>query len=154
LFASEMARYSLPFCLQFSCKYPYCSIVIKRKQDMSRHEMTHSSERYVLCYLVVIEFLSGSLSKDHMSVNCAAEDSYKRMAWRRILTPSEQISLVSRDRHSSSIATSLGKKPYACDIGSCKAAFADPSTRSRHRKETHQINGGRYFCTVGKCESK
>ncbi|KAG2156300.1 hypothetical protein DEU56DRAFT_906464 [Suillus clintonianus] len=29
------------------------------------------------------------------------------------------------------------RRPYVCNIGTCKKAFSDPSSCSRHRKETH-----------------
>ncbi|KAK7054195.1 Sex-determining transformer protein 1 [Favolaschia claudopus] len=46
-----------------------------------------------------------------------------------------------------------GEKPFRCGIASCKATFADPSSRSRHRKETHELSGA-YCCPVPGCRSR
>jgi len=37
-------------------------------------------------------------------------------------------------------------KPYVCGIGTCVKAFSDPSSCTRHRKETHRSQGA-YMCT-------
>ncbi|CAL1701304.1 unnamed protein product [Somion occarium] len=42
-------------------------------------------------------------------------------------------------------------KPYGCDIGPCTKAFADPSSRARHRKEMH--SGTVFKCPVVSCKS-
>ena len=45
------------------------------------------------------------------------------------------------------------EKPFACEIGNCKAAFGDPSSRARHRKETHRRLVP-YRCSVLGCRSR
>jgi hypothetical protein len=47
----------------------------------------------------------------------------------------------------------LNLKPYHCGINSCQAAFGDPSSCSRHRKEIHRRVGS-YQCPVPGCSSK
>ncbi|KAN0097556.1 hypothetical protein V8E55_002002 [Tylopilus felleus] len=44
-------------------------------------------------------------------------------------------------------------KPYKCGIGSCKKAFGDPSSCSRHRKETHRREGA-YKCIITECGTR
>ncbi|KAF9238749.1 hypothetical protein BU15DRAFT_18884, partial [Melanogaster broomeanus] len=44
-------------------------------------------------------------------------------------------------------------KPYICGIGTCKKAFGDPSSCTRHRKETHRREGA-YKCVVGDCGTR
>ncbi|KAJ7129421.1 hypothetical protein C8R44DRAFT_666139 [Mycena epipterygia] len=43
-------------------------------------------------------------------------------------------------------------KPFQCGTGSCQAAFGDPSSRARHRKETHSPVGV-YQCPDSRCKS-
>ncbi|KAJ7780995.1 hypothetical protein B0H16DRAFT_603931 [Mycena metata] len=43
-------------------------------------------------------------------------------------------------------------KPYRCGIASCQAAFGDPSSCARHRKETHR-HAGAYRCPESRCKS-
>ncbi|KAF8897823.1 hypothetical protein BD779DRAFT_1492612 [Infundibulicybe gibba] len=43
-------------------------------------------------------------------------------------------------------------KPFVCDIDGCKSAFGDPSSCSRHRKETHRTLGA-YRCPYPQCSS-
>ncbi|KAJ6515631.1 hypothetical protein C8R45DRAFT_810257, partial [Mycena sanguinolenta] len=45
-----------------------------------------------------------------------------------------------------------GAKPYACGIAPCRATFGDPSSCSRHRKETH-CRPGAYRCPESRCKS-
>lgn len=44
-------------------------------------------------------------------------------------------------------------KPYVCGIGTCMKAFSDPSSCTRHRKETHRREGA-YKCTVPECGTR
>ncbi|KAH7887535.1 hypothetical protein F5I97DRAFT_841430 [Phlebopus sp. FC_14] len=44
-------------------------------------------------------------------------------------------------------------KPYVCGIGICKKAFGDPSSCTRHRKETHRRDGA-YKCIVDECGTR
>ncbi|KAG5648873.1 hypothetical protein DXG03_000222 [Asterophora parasitica] len=44
-------------------------------------------------------------------------------------------------------------KPHACPIDGCGAAFGDPSSCTRHIKETHRVLG-HYVCPVARCPSK
>ncbi|KAG0709878.1 hypothetical protein DFH29DRAFT_1065072 [Suillus ampliporus] len=44
-------------------------------------------------------------------------------------------------------------KPYACGIGTCTKAFSDPSSCTRHRKETHRREGA-YKCVVPECGTR
>ncbi|KAF8559185.1 hypothetical protein OG21DRAFT_1481033 [Imleria badia] len=44
-------------------------------------------------------------------------------------------------------------KPYVCGIGTCKKAFGDPSSRTRHRKETHRREGA-YKCIIIDCGTR
>ncbi|KAG2155040.1 uncharacterized protein EDB93DRAFT_1130848 [Suillus bovinus] len=44
-------------------------------------------------------------------------------------------------------------KPYVCGIGTCTKAFSDPSSCTRHRKETHRREGA-YKCTVPECGTR
>ncbi|KAJ7930022.1 hypothetical protein B0H13DRAFT_912207 [Mycena leptocephala] len=43
-------------------------------------------------------------------------------------------------------------KPFRCGITSCQAAFGDPSSCARHRKETHRRSGS-YQCPESRCKS-
>ncbi|KAJ7044592.1 hypothetical protein C8F04DRAFT_591277 [Mycena alexandri] len=43
-------------------------------------------------------------------------------------------------------------KPYRCGIFPCQAAFGDPSSCARHRKETHR-HAGAYRCPETRCKS-
>ncbi|KAJ7721187.1 hypothetical protein DFH07DRAFT_303059 [Mycena maculata] len=43
-------------------------------------------------------------------------------------------------------------KPYRCGMSPCRAAFGDPSSRARHRKETHSL-AGVYQCPESRCKS-
>ncbi|KAJ7490339.1 hypothetical protein B0H11DRAFT_1020460 [Mycena galericulata] len=43
-------------------------------------------------------------------------------------------------------------KPFRCGINACKAAFGDPSSCARHRKETHRLAGA-YRCPESRCKS-
>ncbi|KAF8195625.1 hypothetical protein K438DRAFT_1968137 [Mycena galopus ATCC 62051] len=45
-----------------------------------------------------------------------------------------------------------GDKPFRCGIAPCEAAFGDPSSCSRHRKETHRRPGA-YQCPETRCKS-
>ncbi|KAJ7368571.1 hypothetical protein DFH08DRAFT_28920 [Mycena albidolilacea] len=45
-----------------------------------------------------------------------------------------------------------GEKPFLCGITPCQAAFGDPSSCSRHRKETHRRSGA-YQCPESRCKS-
>ncbi|CAA7260067.1 unnamed protein product [Cyclocybe aegerita] len=49
--------------------------------------------------------------------------------------------------------THSGDKPYICRIDSCTAAFGDPSSCARHRKETHRCSGA-YRCPYPRCNSR
>ncbi|KAL4076197.1 hypothetical protein J3A83DRAFT_4370396 [Scleroderma citrinum] len=44
-------------------------------------------------------------------------------------------------------------KPYICGIGICKKAFGDPSSCTRHRKETHRPEGA-YKCPLLDCGTR
>ncbi|KAJ8597390.1 hypothetical protein M405DRAFT_780103, partial [Rhizopogon salebrosus TDB-379] len=44
-------------------------------------------------------------------------------------------------------------KPYVCGIGTCMKAFSDPSSCTRHRKETHRREGA-YKCIVPECGTR
>lgn len=44
-------------------------------------------------------------------------------------------------------------KPYVCGIGTCRKAFGDPSSCSRHRKETHRAEGA-YKCPLSDCGTR
>lgn len=44
-------------------------------------------------------------------------------------------------------------KPYVCGIGTCTKAFSDPSSCTRHRKETHRREGA-YKCFVPECGTR
>ncbi|KAF7352579.1 Sex-determining transformer protein 1 [Mycena venus] len=44
------------------------------------------------------------------------------------------------------------EKPFRCGITSCQAAFGDPSSCARHRKETHRRSGA-YQCPESRCKS-
>lgn len=44
-------------------------------------------------------------------------------------------------------------KPYVCGIGTCMKAFSDPSSCTRHRKETHRREGA-YKCTIPECGTR
>lgn len=44
-------------------------------------------------------------------------------------------------------------KPYVCGIGTCRKAFGDPSSCSRHRKETHSREGA-YKCPLDECGTR
>lgn len=44
-------------------------------------------------------------------------------------------------------------KPYVCGIGTCRKAFGDPSSCSRHRKETHRAEGA-YKCPLVDCGTR
>ncbi|KAI6047526.1 hypothetical protein EDC04DRAFT_630350 [Pisolithus marmoratus] len=44
-------------------------------------------------------------------------------------------------------------KPYVCGIGTCRKAFGDPSSCSRHRKETHRAEGA-YKCPLPDCGTR
>ncbi|KAF8843086.1 hypothetical protein BDN67DRAFT_236186 [Paxillus ammoniavirescens] len=44
-------------------------------------------------------------------------------------------------------------KPFTCGIGTCQKAFGDPSSRTRHRKETHRREGA-YRCIVDDCGTR
>lgn len=44
-------------------------------------------------------------------------------------------------------------KPYVCGIGTCVKAFSDPSSCTRHRKETHRREGA-YKCPLPECATK
>jgi hypothetical protein len=44
-------------------------------------------------------------------------------------------------------------KPYVCGIGTCTKAFSDPSSCTRHRKETHRREGA-YKCIVPECGTR
>ncbi|KAG9317361.1 hypothetical protein JVU11DRAFT_1560 [Chiua virens] len=48
--------------------------------------------------------------------------------------------------------THTKKKPSICGIGTCKKAFGDPSSCTRHRRETHSKAG--YKCIVADCGTK
>ncbi|KAJ6539593.1 hypothetical protein B0H19DRAFT_365879 [Mycena capillaripes] len=43
-------------------------------------------------------------------------------------------------------------KPFRCGISPCQAAFGDPSSCARHRKETHR-RAGAYHCPESRCKS-
>ncbi|KAJ7498686.1 hypothetical protein FB451DRAFT_1202715 [Mycena latifolia] len=43
-------------------------------------------------------------------------------------------------------------KPFRCGLDQCHAAFGDPSSRARHRKETH-CPPGAYHCPDSRCKS-
>ncbi|KAJ7232219.1 hypothetical protein B0H12DRAFT_194926 [Mycena haematopus] len=45
-----------------------------------------------------------------------------------------------------------GNKPFRCGISPCQATFGDPSSCSRHRKETHR-RSGTYHCPESRCKS-
>ncbi|EGO02030.1 hypothetical protein SERLA73DRAFT_71182 [Serpula lacrymans var. lacrymans S7.3] len=45
------------------------------------------------------------------------------------------------------------EKPYVCGIGTCRKAFGDPSSCTRHRKETHRSEGA-YQCIHPRCATK
>ncbi|KAG8218542.1 hypothetical protein J3R82DRAFT_4183 [Butyriboletus roseoflavus] len=44
-------------------------------------------------------------------------------------------------------------KPFICGIGTCTKAFGDPSSRTRHRKETHRREGA-YKCIITDCGTR
>lgn len=44
-------------------------------------------------------------------------------------------------------------KPHICGIGTCTKAFGDPSSRTRHRKETHRREGA-YKCIITDCATR
>ncbi|KIL00508.1 hypothetical protein PAXRUDRAFT_38534, partial [Paxillus rubicundulus Ve08.2h10] len=44
-------------------------------------------------------------------------------------------------------------KPFTCGIGTCKKAFGDPSSCTRHRKETHRREAA-YRCIVDDCGTR
>ncbi|KAF8138365.1 hypothetical protein EV363DRAFT_523939 [Boletus edulis] len=44
-------------------------------------------------------------------------------------------------------------QPHTCGIGTCTKAFGDPSSRTRHRKETHRHEGA-YKCIVTDCGTR
>ncbi|KIK46672.1 hypothetical protein CY34DRAFT_39442, partial [Suillus luteus UH-Slu-Lm8-n1] len=44
-------------------------------------------------------------------------------------------------------------KPYRCDFNGCMKAFGDPSSRTRHRKETHRSEGA-YQCILPECGTR
>ncbi|KAH7916271.1 hypothetical protein BJ138DRAFT_595855 [Hygrophoropsis aurantiaca] len=44
-------------------------------------------------------------------------------------------------------------KPYECGIGNCKKSFGDPSSCTRHRKETHNPDAV-YKCVVDDCTTR
>ncbi|KAJ8086914.1 hypothetical protein PM082_005739 [Marasmius tenuissimus] len=46
-----------------------------------------------------------------------------------------------------------GMKPYVCGEDGCTKAFGDPSSCTRHRKETHK-NADNYNCPVSTCSSR
>ena len=48
---------------------------------------------------------------------------------------------------------STRSKPYMCGIGTCTKAFGDPSSRARHRKETHRREGA-YKCIITDCGTR
>ncbi|KAA1466585.1 hypothetical protein DENSPDRAFT_44694 [Dentipellis sp. KUC8613] len=48
--------------------------------------------------------------------------------------------------------THTGNKPYRCNAPGCKAAFGDPSSRTRHRKERHG-KAQSHQCPVPGCNS-
>ncbi|KAJ6538572.1 hypothetical protein DFH09DRAFT_1177257 [Mycena vulgaris] len=43
-------------------------------------------------------------------------------------------------------------KPFRCDLFPCQAAFGDPSSCARHKKETHRFTGA-YHCPDPRCKS-
>ncbi|KAG2115946.1 uncharacterized protein F5147DRAFT_649350 [Suillus discolor] len=51
------------------------------------------------------------------------------------------------------INTHTKAKPYVCGIGTCVKAFSDPSSCTRHRKETHRREGV-YKCTIPECGTR
>ncbi|KAH7930667.1 hypothetical protein BV22DRAFT_1124701 [Leucogyrophana mollusca] len=44
-------------------------------------------------------------------------------------------------------------KPYECGVGTCRKSFGDPSSCTRHRKETHGREGA-YKCIVPDCRTR
>ncbi|KAF7332272.1 C2h2 conidiation transcription factor [Mycena kentingensis (nom. inval.)] len=44
-----------------------------------------------------------------------------------------------------------GETPFVCGINGCDRVFGDPSSRSRHRKQTCMPNGPRYVCPEASC---
>lgn len=44
------------------------------------------------------------------------------------------------------------EKPFRCGSNGCQAAFGDPSSRARHRKETH-CSPGAFRCPDARCKS-
>ncbi|KAH0839828.1 hypothetical protein J3R83DRAFT_775 [Lanmaoa asiatica] len=110
-----------------------CSKSFSRKGDLTRHKSLHTGIKPHVCETCGKGFAQFSGLKTHRNVQYGIKINYFRV----VLT--ERVSSKA--------------KPYICGIGTCTKAFGDPSSRTRHRKETHRREGA-YKCIVTDCGTR